>query len=80
MRSYLGLIHKDLGSDYGVSFPDFPGCISVGRDLPELMEMGCEALRLHIEEMEADGVEIPTPSPFILFKGKPCDGVALFTV
>jgi predicted RNase H-like HicB family nuclease len=25
MRSYVALIHKDRGSDYGVSFPDFPG-------------------------------------------------------
>jgi hypothetical protein len=24
MRQYIGLIHKDAASDYGVSFPDFP--------------------------------------------------------
>ena len=29
-REYIGLIHKDAGSDYGVSFPDFPGCVTAG--------------------------------------------------
>ncbi|TIR57257.1 MAG: CopG family transcriptional regulator, partial [Mesorhizobium sp.] len=24
MRQYIGLIHKEDASDYGVSFPDFP--------------------------------------------------------
>ncbi len=24
--NYIALIHKDRKSDYGVSFPDFPGC------------------------------------------------------
>ncbi len=24
---YIALIHKEEKSDYGVSFPDFPGCI-----------------------------------------------------
>ena len=27
---YTGLIHKDTDSDYGVSFPDLPGCITAG--------------------------------------------------
>jgi hypothetical protein len=30
MRYYVGLLHKDADSDYGVSFPDFPGCITAG--------------------------------------------------
>ena len=32
MRQYIALIHKDADSDFGVSFPDFPGCVTV--DLP----------------------------------------------
>ena len=27
MRNYIGLIHKDADSDFGVSFPDFPGVL-----------------------------------------------------
>jgi hypothetical protein len=25
---YIAYLHKDKNSDYGVSFPDFPGCIT----------------------------------------------------
>ena len=25
MQNYIGLIHTDADSDFGVSFPDFPG-------------------------------------------------------
>ena len=32
MRQYIALIHKDPGSDYGVSFPDLPGVISAGKN------------------------------------------------
>jgi predicted RNase H-like HicB family nuclease len=35
MRSYVGLIHKDAHSDFGVSFPDFPGVITAGTDLDD---------------------------------------------
>ncbi len=30
MRNYLAFIHKDDKSDYTVTFPDFPGCITGG--------------------------------------------------
>ena len=35
MRQYIALIHKDDGSDYGVSFPDLPGGVTAGRDLDD---------------------------------------------
>ena len=34
-RTYIGLVHKDAGSDYGVSFPDRPGCVTAGATLEE---------------------------------------------
>jgi hypothetical protein len=30
---YIAYLHKDRKSDYGVSFPDFPGCITAGKTL-----------------------------------------------
>ena len=60
-RTYIALIHKDLDSDYGVSFPDLPGCISVGSTLSEAREMAREALALHLEGLAADGLLIPPP-------------------
>jgi predicted RNase H-like HicB family nuclease len=62
MRSYIGLIHKNAGSDFGVSFPDFPGVITAGTDLDDARAMAEEALTLHIEGMVEDGEAIPEPS------------------
>ena len=61
-HTYTGLIHKDPDSDYGVSFPDLPGCITAGRTVEEAREMASEALALHLEALEAYGEEIPKPS------------------
>jgi predicted RNase H-like HicB family nuclease len=30
---YIAYLHKDRDSDFGVSFPDFPGCITAGKTL-----------------------------------------------
>jgi predicted RNase H-like HicB family nuclease len=62
MRNYIGLIHKDADSDFGVSFPDFPGVITAGTTLDDARAMAEEALLLHIEGMVEDGEAIPEPS------------------
>jgi predicted RNase H-like HicB family nuclease len=59
---YVALIHKDEGSDFGVSFPDFPGCVSAGSTLDEAAAMGREALEGHIGLMIDEGEAIPEPS------------------
>ncbi|MGB6177206.1 MAG: type II toxin-antitoxin system HicB family antitoxin [Methylocella sp.] len=62
MRQYVGLIHKEAESGYSVSFPDFPGCITAGRDLDEARAMAEEALAFHVEGLSEDGEAIPEPS------------------
>ncbi len=62
MRSYLAFIHKDPDSDYTVTFPDFPGCITAGATLNEARDMAREALPFHVEGMLADGEQLPDPS------------------
>jgi predicted RNase H-like HicB family nuclease len=59
---FIAYLHKDKRSDYGVSFPDFPGCITAGSTLEEARRMAVEALTFHIEGMREDGEEIPEPS------------------
>jgi predicted RNase H-like HicB family nuclease len=59
---YIAYLHKDRKSDFGVSFPDFPGCITAGRTLAEAHRMAAEALTLHIAGMLDDGETIPAPS------------------
>jgi predicted RNase H-like HicB family nuclease len=62
MRHYIGLIHKDDGSDFGVSFPDLPGLVTAGTTLDEARDMAEEALAFHLEGMAEDGEAIPEPS------------------
>jgi predicted RNase H-like HicB family nuclease len=59
---YIAYLHKDRNSDFGVSFSDFPGCVTAGKTLEEARQMAAEALALHIEGMVEDGEEIPTPA------------------
>lgn len=62
MANYIGLIRKEPGSDFGVDFPDFPGCISAGVTIDEARRMAQEALELHVDGMLADGERLPQPS------------------
>lgn len=62
MTNYIALIHKDTDSEFGVSFPDLPGCVSVGATLEEARINAEEALRLHVDGMIEDGEPIPAPS------------------
>ncbi|MGD0633432.1 MAG: type II toxin-antitoxin system HicB family antitoxin [Beijerinckiaceae bacterium] len=62
MRHYIALIHKDADSDYGVSFPDLPGCVTAGTSLDEARSFAEEALALHLSGMAADGEAVPEPS------------------
>jgi predicted RNase H-like HicB family nuclease len=62
MAHYIGLIHKDAESHFGVSFPDFPGVATAGIDLDDARAMAEEALAFHIEGLVEDGEAIPEPS------------------
>jgi predicted RNase H-like HicB family nuclease len=59
---YIAYLHKDKGSDFGVSFPDVPGCVTAGRTLEEARQLAGEALTLHIAGMLEDGEALPKPS------------------
>jgi predicted RNase H-like HicB family nuclease len=62
MATYIAFLHKEKGSDFGVSFPDFPGCVTAGRTLEEARKLAPEALALHVEGMIEDGEAVPAPS------------------
>jgi predicted RNase H-like HicB family nuclease len=59
---FIAYLHKEGKSDYGVSFPDFPGCVTAGATLEEARCMAAEALSFHIAGMREDGKIIPDPS------------------
>jgi predicted RNase H-like HicB family nuclease len=79
MQHYVALIHKDADTDYGVSFPDFPGAITAGRTLDEARDLAAAALAFHIEGMVEDGEAVPEPSSLDAIMANPenRDGVAI---
>lgn len=62
MANYIAAVHKEAKSDFGVSFPDFPGCITAGKNIDEAKDMAQEALTFHIQGMLEDGDQLPVPS------------------
>ena len=55
------VIHKDPRSDYGVTVPDLPGCISAGRTIDEALAMAKEAIELHLEGLIEEGEAVGQP-------------------
>ena len=82
MSAYIGVIHKDHDSDYGVSFPDFPGCITAGSTVEEAKKMAYEALLFHIQGMIGDDEKLPIPSKLeeICRNDDFADGIAFLIV
>lgn len=62
MANYIAVVHKDPQSDFGVSFPDFPGCITAGSTIDEAKDMAHDVLSLHVKGMVEDSETLPAPS------------------
>lgn len=60
--TYIAFFHTEDGPSVGVTFPDFPGCVSAGDDMDDARRMAEEALAFHIESIIEDGDELPEPS------------------
>ncbi len=82
MANYIALIHKESDSDFGVSFPDFPCCVTAGKTIDEAKDMAQEALSGHVSVMTEFGERIPTPSNLDKIVSSPdsSDVVAFFIV
>ena len=61
MYRYPALIDGKKGA-YGVSFPDLPGVVAMGKTIDEAMAHGEEALRDYAIETGKDGSELTPPS------------------
>jgi predicted RNase H-like HicB family nuclease len=60
---YPALLHKDDDTDFGVSFPDFPGCVGAGATAADAWTDAEAALALHVQGMLEDKEAIPEPTP-----------------
>src|ERR1035437_238615 len=62
MAAFVALIRKEPRSDYGVDFPDFPGCVGAGRTLDGARTRAQQALAGHVAFMCEEGEKLPAPS------------------
>jgi predicted RNase H-like HicB family nuclease len=61
MEYYVALLENDGGNEYGVVFPDFPGCVTQGDSYEQALQLAAEVLAFHVEGMQADGLPVPQP-------------------
>jgi len=72
---FVGVVRKAAKSDYGVDFPDLPGCITAGRTMPIARRHAAEALALHLDGLVADGQLIPVARSLAAIRDDPaCRG------
>ena len=57
---YMVVIEQGKDS-YGAYVPDLPGCVAVGDTREEVLELIQEAIVLHLEMLQDDGLPIPQP-------------------
>ena len=57
---YVSFIHWEE-TDYGVSFPNFPGCVCVGETVDDAVRHGGLASAFHVEGFAEDGEAISAP-------------------
>ena len=67
MARYTAVIDGHAG-DYGVTFPDLPGCTSQGTTVDEALRNAVEAVRMWVEDALADGEAIPEPRPIDILR------------
>jgi predicted RNase H-like HicB family nuclease len=62
VRSYFAVFELAQEGGFNVSFPEFPGCVTFGKDLRQAKQMAREVLELWLEQLEADKEPIPRHS------------------
>lgn len=53
------ILQEEPEGGFTVTVPSLPGCITFGRTLQKAKEMAKEAIELYLEDMEAEGEQIP---------------------
>jgi predicted RNase H-like HicB family nuclease len=61
MRKYL-VIYEKSADGYSAYIPDLLGCTSAGSSREEIEANIIEAITLHLQVMEEEGLPIPEPS------------------
>lgn len=80
MTGYIAYLRKDENSDFGVEFPDLPGCFSAGSTLEEARAMAAEALAGHIAVLQEEKMPVPKPSSLDQLAQDPNRGDAILVL
>lgn len=59
MHRFL-IVVEEAGANYSAYAPDLPGCVATGGTREEAEKHMREAIQLHIEGLQEDGLPIPT--------------------
>lgn len=63
MRAYRAVLEAGGNGNYGVIFPELPGCVSAGESRRAAKRNAAEALHLHLLGLQEDGIQMPEPAP-----------------
>ena len=58
---YAVVIEK-AEANYSAYVPDLPGCVAIGETVAEVEQEIRDAIRFHIEGLQADGIAVPQPT------------------
>ncbi|MGO8691740.1 MAG: type II toxin-antitoxin system HicB family antitoxin [Thermoguttaceae bacterium] len=64
MKRYAIVIDKGA-TNYRAYVPDLPGCVATGATVEETEQLLREAIALHLQGMQEDGLPIPEPSSVV---------------
>ncbi len=59
ISSYFAIFEPATEGGFNVSFPNFPGCITFGKNYEEAKKMAKEVLELWLEELTSQKQQIP---------------------
>jgi predicted RNase H-like HicB family nuclease len=61
MKRYA-IVVEQAGSNYAAYVPDLPGCVATGATIEETERLLREAISLHLDGLQEDGLPIPAPN------------------
>lgn len=59
ISTYFAVFDPTEEGGYNVLFPDFPGCVTFGKDFEEAKEMAKDVLELWLKELASQKQDIP---------------------
>lgn len=65
------IVHRSAADNFGVSFPDLPGCIAQGSTQQEALANAADAVAFHLEGLVSGGEAMPVPRSLDALRADP---------